>query len=82
LHRGQLRSYVRSKVIGSLNEDEDDLTDLVLTIDPEHAAWTRGKERGAIGSWTIQIRSMVPARSVQLTAGVGRTAERGGSGDI
>jgi hypothetical protein len=42
----------------------------------------RGKERGVIESWTIQIRRTIVARSAQLATGVGRTAERGGSGDI
>jgi hypothetical protein len=42
----------------------------------------RGTERGVIGSSTIQIRSTIAVRSVQLAAGVGRTTERGGSGDI
>ena len=42
----------------------------------------RGKERGTIGIWTVQIRSTIGVRSTQLSAGVGRTAERGGSGDI
>ena len=41
-----------------LNEAADDLTDLGRTIGPEHADVNmepRGKERGVIGSWTIQI---------------------------
>ena len=43
---------------------------------------TRSEERGATGSGTIQIRSMIAARSAQLAAGVRSTAERGGSADI
>ena len=39
----------------------------------------RGKERGVIGSWVIQIRDTIAARSAQLVPGVGRTTERVGS---
>ncbi len=42
----------------------------------------RGEERGATGSWTIQIRRTIAARSGQMAAGVRGTAERGGPGDI
>jgi hypothetical protein len=42
----------------------------------------RSEERDATGSWTIQIRSTIVARSAQLAARVGSTAERGGSADI
>ena len=41
----------------------------------------RGEERGVTGSWTIQIRNTIVARSAQLSAGVGGTVEWGGPGD-
>ena len=42
----------------------------------------RGKERGVIGSWTIQGRTTITLGSAQLDVGVGSPVEWGGLGDI
>ena len=43
------------------------------------STWNQGVRNGVR---LIQLRSTTATRSVKLVVGVGRTAERGGSGDI